>query len=100
MTVILFLGFSISFSAATILAILTVIKVQPVTHFFPIVNTCGFLEIPRTLPYLLGSLLLFDMFLIVMAVFNALETPHDTHAEVIDRLHRDGARLFLVLFGE
>jgi len=31
-----------------------------------------------------------------MAVFNALETPHDTHAEVIDRLHRDGARLFLV----
>ncbi|THU96984.1 hypothetical protein K435DRAFT_79281 [Dendrothele bispora CBS 962.96] len=98
MTVILFLGFLISFSAATVLAVITVIKVQPVTHFFPFVNTCGFLEIPKTLPYVLGSLLLFDLFLIVMAIFNALETPHDTHAEVFERLHRDGARLFLVLF--
>ncbi|KAF5343531.1 hypothetical protein D9758_012970 [Tetrapyrgos nigripes] len=98
MTVILFSGFFVSISSATVLAILTVIKVQPVTFFFPIINTCGFMKIPSTLPYTLGSLLLFDTFLIAVAVLNAFEAPHHTHAEVFKSLHRDGARLFLVLF--
>ncbi|KAF5331444.1 hypothetical protein D9758_016353 [Tetrapyrgos nigripes] len=98
MTFILFSGFSVSISTATVLAILTVIKAQPVTFFFPVINTCGFLKIPSTLPYVLGILLLFDSFLIAIAVLNAFEATHHTHAEVFKSLHRDGARLFLVLF--
>jgi hypothetical protein len=73
MTIILFSGFLVSISAASVLAILTVIRFQgnchifflknftiklliAVTFFFPFVNTCGFLQIPSTLPYVLGSL--------------------------------------------
>lgn len=38
----------------------------------------------------------FDVFLILLAVFNAFERPHKTHADILDSLHRDGAKLFLV----
>ncbi|KAJ7833678.1 hypothetical protein B0H13DRAFT_2370312 [Mycena leptocephala] len=54
--------------------------------------------IPLALKFMLGAITLFDFFIIIMTVLNALDRPHTTQADVITSLQRDGARMFVCLF--
>ncbi|KAE9408481.1 hypothetical protein BT96DRAFT_932693 [Gymnopus androsaceus JB14] len=76
-------------TATTALVIITVIKVQSAIFFIPELGTCAILNIPSTFPYVAGALLGFDVFLILLAVFNAFERPHRTGADILDSLHSD-----------
>jgi len=96
-TVILLVGFTAFITATTTLVIITVIKLQPVISFIPELGICAILDLPSTFPYVFGALLGFDVFLILLAVFNAFERPHRTNTDILDSLHSDGAKLFLIL---
>jgi len=39
----------------------------------------------------------FNLLLISMALFNALQRPHKRYADIIESLHADGARLYLAV---
>jgi hypothetical protein len=38
----------------------------------------------------------FDLFIIIMAIFNALDRPYQRQADVMTSLQNDGARMFVV----
>ncbi|THU86603.1 hypothetical protein K435DRAFT_804988 [Dendrothele bispora CBS 962.96] len=63
----------------------------------PPINMCGFLVLPKTLPYTYMSLLIFDVFLISVTIYNALEIPYRRRTDVIIKLRRDGIRFFVIL---
>ncbi|KAJ4482592.1 hypothetical protein J3R30DRAFT_3403115 [Lentinula aciculospora] len=94
MAVILLVAFTTFIPAAAVLAIISAVHVQSVVYCELLLRTCRIPDIPSTFPYMMGTLLGFDLFIIILALFNAFERPHRTHADVIDALHRDGARLF------
>ncbi|KAJ4491704.1 hypothetical protein C8R41DRAFT_766208 [Lentinula lateritia] len=95
-TVILVTMFVIFIAALTPNAILALIDVQSVVHYIPKFSACAVLGIPKYISAVMGVMLLFDLCLISLAVFNALERPYKTHGDVLDSLHNDGAKLFLV----
>ncbi|KAF9019717.1 hypothetical protein BDP27DRAFT_1354894, partial [Rhodocollybia butyracea] len=97
LVIILLAGFTAFITASTTLAIITVADAQDHVQYNPALRTCIIFELPSILPYMLGSLLGFHLFLILLALYNAFERPHRTHADIIDSLHSDGARLFIVL---
>ncbi|KAJ3781596.1 hypothetical protein GGU11DRAFT_812308 [Lentinula aff. detonsa] len=98
MAIILLIAFTAFISAAAVLAVISAVQVQSVIYFISLLRACVIPDIPTTLPYMMGTLFGFDLFIILLALFNAFERPHKTHADVLDALHRDGARLFLAVF--
>ncbi|KAJ3853419.1 hypothetical protein EV368DRAFT_81600 [Lentinula lateritia] len=89
--IILLVAFIIFMAAAAALAVLSAVNVQPAIHFVSFLKACEVPDIPITFPFMMGTLLGFDLFIILVAFFNAFERPHKTHADVLDTLHRDGA---------
>ncbi|SJL02664.1 uncharacterized protein ARMOST_05998 [Armillaria ostoyae] len=115
---VLLVAFSVCISAAIVLAVITVIiflmskreSATFVPHFLwynnarsakgliPVQhlgNVCSVAGIPRTIPALLATLLAFDILIVLMVLYRALEKPRRTHIEAINSFHRDGARLYL-----
>ncbi|KAJ3880264.1 hypothetical protein F5051DRAFT_171296 [Lentinula edodes] len=96
--IILLVAFIIFMAAAAALAVISAVDVQPAIHFVSFLKACMVPDIPITFPFMMGTLLGFDLFIILVAFFNAFERPHKTHADVLDTLHRDGARSFVAIF--
>ncbi|KAF9020100.1 hypothetical protein BDZ89DRAFT_1164349 [Hymenopellis radicata] len=97
-------AFSISYVAAVVLSIISVtflVRAEHIIHPGPILgDQCSTGNIPRTVPWLLGILLAFDVFVIALSLYRALEMPRRSHAELLHSLHLDGARLHLAVSGE
>ncbi|KAK0243440.1 hypothetical protein EDD85DRAFT_815071 [Armillaria nabsnona] len=97
---VLLVAFSACISAAIVLTVITVIiflmskRLITVPHLG---NVCFVRGMPRTVPALLATLLAFDVLIVLMVLYRALEKPRRTHIEAINSFHRDGARLYLVL---
>ncbi|KAK0443941.1 uncharacterized protein EV420DRAFT_1649049 [Desarmillaria tabescens] len=51
----------------------------------------------KTIPSALGILLLFNVLVIFISFYNALENPRRYQSEVFDSLRRDGARIYLII---
>ncbi|KAF9254289.1 hypothetical protein L218DRAFT_886616, partial [Marasmius fiardii PR-910] len=97
MTTLLTIGFMVFNVAAGGLAIFVGLRLQDLTHFDSLLShTCNFMEIPNELPYLYGLLAGFDLFLIVLAGYNALEKPHQTNSGVLNSFLMYGSILFFV----
>ncbi|KAK0230143.1 hypothetical protein IW262DRAFT_1453054 [Armillaria fumosa] len=95
---VLLVAFSACTSAAIILAVITVIILLMSRGLIPVPhlgNVCFVKGLPRTIPALLATLLAFDIFIVLMVLYRALEKPRRTHIEAINSFHRDGARLYL-----
>ncbi|KAK0221412.1 hypothetical protein IW262DRAFT_1549562 [Armillaria fumosa] len=58
-------------------------------------NGCAIERIPTTVACAMGVLLLFNVFVIFMTVYNALERPRRSENELLDSLRCDGAWLYL-----
>ncbi|KAI3615498.1 hypothetical protein WG66_011927 [Moniliophthora roreri] len=82
-------------AAAAGLSVVGVIQAQAITHFLKFPGVCAFSDIPTALPIMLGLLAFFDFFLILLAMYNALEKPHQTNSDVLDSFLADGAKLFV-----
>ncbi|KAK0491601.1 hypothetical protein IW261DRAFT_1438517 [Armillaria novae-zelandiae] len=54
--------------------------------------------VPKTIVFLMGIMLFFNLFVILVTLYNALEIPRRSEHEILDSLRRDGARVYVVSF--
>ncbi|KAJ6529985.1 hypothetical protein DFH09DRAFT_934374, partial [Mycena vulgaris] len=90
---ILFITFGIEISIATVFTVLAAQEVQPFIVYDPITHMCEFSKKPWALPFTIGTQTVFDLFLIIMTICNALDRPHQKQADVVTSLIHDGARI-------
>ncbi|SJL02629.1 uncharacterized protein ARMOST_05961 [Armillaria ostoyae] len=79
----------------SVMMVLTLSRTQIVLP--PKVATCSVPEIPKTTPFLMGILLLFNLFVISVSFYNALEEPRRRESEVFDSLRRDGVKTYFIV---
>ncbi|SJL02630.1 uncharacterized protein ARMOST_05962 [Armillaria ostoyae] len=60
----------------------------------PTIMACAYFEVPKTVPSALGFLMAFNILVIVVSIYNALESPRRYENEVFYSLRRDGARIY------
>lgn len=89
----LLVAFSICITALTVLSILSVLSY--LNSGADSQSGCAIGRIPRTVVCTIGVLLLFNVFVIFMTVYNALEKPRRSENELLDSLRCDGARIYL-----
>ncbi|PBK59359.1 hypothetical protein ARMSODRAFT_1090820 [Armillaria solidipes] len=75
--------------------VLTFLKTQ--VELPSTVIVCAVLEVPKTTPFLLGILLLFNLFVISVSFYNALEEPRRRESEVFNSLRHDGAKIYFIV---
>ncbi|KAJ7080542.1 hypothetical protein C8R44DRAFT_824203 [Mycena epipterygia] len=90
--------FIICIVATTAIGIVGELQLQPLFKFSEIFTTCIILSKPRIIFVVFGVQSLFDILVIFISVYNALERPHRTHSEVIMSLQHDGLKFILALF--
>ncbi|KAK0443931.1 uncharacterized protein EV420DRAFT_1723276 [Desarmillaria tabescens] len=74
---------------------LTLVKTQIVLP--PKEAVCTVYGVPKTTPSLMGTLLLFNLFVTLVSFYNALERPRRYESEVFDSLWRDGAKIYSIV---
>ncbi|KAJ7820771.1 hypothetical protein B0H14DRAFT_2833266 [Mycena olivaceomarginata] len=84
-------SFAIAISVATAFDILTSLQAEAHFQYNNTITIFG-----RCL-FLLGTLTIFDLFIIVMTVINGFHRPYQKQADVMVALQRDGAMMFLVI---
>jgi hypothetical protein len=57
---------------------------------------CAITQKPSALPIVLGIWVIFDLFIVILTVYNALEQPRRNQVEVMTTLQHDGAKMFAV----
>ncbi|KAJ7131557.1 hypothetical protein C8R43DRAFT_1133773 [Mycena crocata] len=91
-------SFGVAISISMAFSILSAHEVQPFLEYNPVIHMCTFAKKPWSLPFMLGALTVFDLFIIALTVWNALDRPHQKQADVMTALQRDGAMMFVGLF--
>ncbi|KAJ7464537.1 hypothetical protein FB451DRAFT_1179658 [Mycena latifolia] len=98
---ILLVAFGIEISTT---AVFTVLAAEEVKSFIKYddfaTHMCVLEKKPWALPFAVGALPVFDLFVIFMTVCNALDRPHRKQADIVTALIHDGVRMFLFNFGE
>ncbi|KAK0445805.1 hypothetical protein EV421DRAFT_1795004 [Armillaria borealis] len=89
----LLVAFGICITTLTVLSILSVLSYLKTGADSK--NTCAIGRIPTTVACTIGVLLLFNVFVIFMTIYNALEKPRRSENELLDSLRCDGARIYL-----
>ncbi|KAJ7439215.1 hypothetical protein FB451DRAFT_1302633 [Mycena latifolia] len=84
--------------ATTAIGVLCVLQLQPLFKFSDIFTTCILLSKPRILTIVFGVQSFFDVLILLVSVYNALERPHRNNSEVITSLQNDGLKFLLALF--
>ncbi|KAJ7837909.1 hypothetical protein B0H13DRAFT_2367913 [Mycena leptocephala] len=95
---ILTAAFCLEICLALVFSALAASQTNLLWEYIPFINMCAFSKKPWALKFMLGAITLFDFFIIIMTVLNALDRPHTTQADVITSLQREGARMFVCLF--
>ncbi|KAJ7917188.1 hypothetical protein B0H13DRAFT_2657922, partial [Mycena leptocephala] len=89
-------SFGVAITVSMAFCILAAHQVQPFLTYNEFIHMCTFSQKPRALPFMLGTLTVFDLFIIVMTIINAFHKPYQNQAEVMTSLQRDGARMFVI----
>ncbi|KAK0499360.1 hypothetical protein EDD18DRAFT_1329604 [Armillaria luteobubalina] len=63
----------------------------------PRVIVCAISKVPKDTPFLMGILLLFNLFVLSVSFYNALERPRRHESEVFHSLRRDGAKVYFIV---
>ncbi|KAF8993418.1 hypothetical protein BDQ17DRAFT_1546046 [Cyathus striatus] len=89
-------GFVIAVSFSQVFAVLTMVKLKDEFLFvIPGFNACIAFQKPKYLVAVLAPMCAFDIFIIILTIYNALDRPHRNNAELINNLFKDGAKFFL-----
>ncbi|KAJ7643776.1 hypothetical protein FB45DRAFT_896035 [Roridomyces roridus] len=83
-------------TSTIIIGCMVELQLQP--KFSAALRTCVITVKPKILPVLFGVQSFFDILVISIAVYNALENPRRNHLELISSLQKDGLTFLLVLF--
>jgi len=95
---ILTISFFLVISTVCVLAVLSVLEIQPHAFYFAPLRSCAIGIKPKTFPAMLGIISLYDLFLIVLTIFNSLHVPRRHNIEIIRSLRNESAMAFLILF--
>ncbi|KAK0207100.1 hypothetical protein DFS33DRAFT_1318985 [Desarmillaria ectypa] len=91
---IVFAAFTTGALILSVMTVLTFLKTQ--IELPPNVMVCAVSGVPKTIPSAICILLLFNLLVILVSLYNALENPRRYESEILDSLRRDGARIYLV----
>ncbi|KAF9002076.1 hypothetical protein BDQ17DRAFT_1306539 [Cyathus striatus] len=91
-------GFTIAVSISQTFAVLTMLDLRKNVAAISIagLNSCAAFKKPPFFSGILAPMFAFDIFIILLTIYNALERPHRSNAELITSLYKDGARFFIV----
>ncbi|KAK0443933.1 uncharacterized protein EV420DRAFT_1015382 [Desarmillaria tabescens] len=79
----------------SVMTVLTFLKTQ--IELPPELIVCAVTGVPKTIPSTIGILLSFNVLVILISFYNALENPRRYESEVFDSLRRDGSRIYLLI---
>ncbi|KAJ7358048.1 hypothetical protein DFH08DRAFT_1042825 [Mycena albidolilacea] len=98
--IILLVGFGIATCVAAVFSALAASEAahQSLYGYNPSIDMCAFSKKPWALKFAQGAMTVFDFFIIIMTVLNALDRPYVTQADVVTSMQNDGARMFVCLF--
>ncbi|KAF8990933.1 hypothetical protein BDQ17DRAFT_1333156 [Cyathus striatus] len=87
-------------SVTVIFTVLTAHELQSFVYYSPLLHTCSIKDTynMKTLAVALGSMSMFDLFIVVMVTFNVLDQLRRNHVKVLHVLQCDGFRMFMGLF--
>ncbi|KAJ7358022.1 hypothetical protein DFH08DRAFT_847731 [Mycena albidolilacea] len=96
--IILLVAFGI---ATCVAAVFSALAASEAAHrsfygYNPFIDMCAFSKKPWALKFAQGAMTVFDFFIIIMTVLNALDRPYVTQADVVISMQNDGARMFVV----
>ncbi|KAK0447687.1 hypothetical protein EV421DRAFT_1787587 [Armillaria borealis] len=93
---VVFVACTIGTLVLAVLTVLTLLRTR-IELVPPKVMVCVVSGVPKTIPSALGILLLFNLLVILVSIYSALENPRRYEGEIFDSLRRDGARMYLVI---
>ncbi|KAJ7837727.1 hypothetical protein B0H13DRAFT_2105247 [Mycena leptocephala] len=85
--------FGAALALSMVFSVFSAQEVQPFVAYIPFIHMCVITEKPWALPVVLGVWVVFDFFLIILALYNAFERPRRTQADVMVTLQHDGAKI-------
>ncbi|KAF8993423.1 hypothetical protein BDQ17DRAFT_1546049 [Cyathus striatus] len=89
-------GFIILSSITHAFVILSMIEIKDASILVaPGLNTCVLAGKVRFFLGMLVPICTFDFFIVALTIYNALERPYQSNAELINSFYKDGAKLFL-----
>ncbi|PBK63438.1 hypothetical protein ARMSODRAFT_1023915 [Armillaria solidipes] len=91
---VVFVACTIGILVLAVLTVLTLLRTR-IELVPPKVMVCVVSGVPKTIPSALGILLLFNLLVILVSIYSALENPRRYEGEIFDSLRRDGARMYL-----
>ncbi|PBK93967.1 hypothetical protein ARMGADRAFT_1079455 [Armillaria gallica] len=77
----------------SVMSVLTLLKTQIEVPYNAIV--CAVTGVPRTIPSTMGILLVFNLLVILVSVYNTLENPRRSEREVLNPLRGHSTRVYL-----
>ncbi|KAF7761537.1 hypothetical protein Agabi119p4_9529 [Agaricus bisporus var. burnettii] len=80
-----------------VLAVLASVEMQSNTMYIDFARSCFFMKKSNFVTMSISLMVAFDLFLVIMAIGNALDRPRMKNGEVLARLNRDGGLSFLGL---
>ncbi|KAK0230168.1 hypothetical protein IW262DRAFT_383087 [Armillaria fumosa] len=86
--------FVISVAGAFVLSVMSVLTLLG-TQIPSQVISCAVTGIPKTLPSTMGILLIFNLLVILVSVYNTLENPRRSESEVLSPLRGHSTRVYL-----
>ncbi|KAK0499472.1 hypothetical protein EDD18DRAFT_1460380 [Armillaria luteobubalina] len=91
---VMFIACIIGTFVVAVLAVLALLRTR-IEAIPPQIMVCVVTRVPKTIPSALGILLLFNLLVILVSIYNALENPRQYEGEIFDSLRRDGSRVYL-----
>ncbi|KAF8993420.1 hypothetical protein BDQ17DRAFT_1546048 [Cyathus striatus] len=76
--------------------VITIVELKTETVFvLPGIKACAMIQKPRYIVAILAPMFAYTLFIILLAIYNALEQPHRSNAEFFTNLYKDSAKIFL-----
>ncbi|KAJ7367390.1 hypothetical protein DFH08DRAFT_837381 [Mycena albidolilacea] len=90
--------FLVCIVATIVTGVFCELSLQPLFKFSEFFTTCLLSSMPRLVSATFAVQSFFDVLILVIALYNALERPHQTNDEVITSLANDGFKFLLAIF--
>ncbi|KAJ7755091.1 hypothetical protein B0H14DRAFT_2978766 [Mycena olivaceomarginata] len=90
--------FLVCIVATIVTGVFCELRLQPLFKFSEFFTTCLLSSMPRLVSATFAVQSFFDVLILVVALYNALERPHRTNDEVITSLANDGFKFLLAIF--
>ncbi|KAJ7695586.1 hypothetical protein B0H14DRAFT_3041844 [Mycena olivaceomarginata] len=90
--------FLVCIVATIVTGVFCELRLQPLFKFSEFFTTCLLSSMPRLVSATFAVQSFFDVLILVIALYNALERPHRTNDEVITLLANDGFKFLLAIF--